>query len=141
MNTNRNLFYPRLSYRWFATRGWAYGAALALGSASLWLRPVDLPFDNVFIIVPFANAAIAMLLLGTFPEHLHLRLYAIAASVFATLIRAWGIMTGLDNGTSDMSRVSASIIWLFVGYACWLLATFTSKIPMRKYTGKIRWYW
>lgn len=123
-------YFPRhLTYRWFATRGWCLGAAVAFAGAALWLRPLDLPIPVWVLGVAFGDAALAMLFLSWRPESLRFRLWAVAGSVSAALVRSWGLMFGV--GQSVTSRAAAVMVWLFIAYACWLMAMFTAKVPNR----------
>ena len=126
----RRYFPRRFTYRWFATRGWALGGFVAFLVAAIWLRPVNLPINSWVLAIAFGNAALGMGMLSIVPESTAWRLWAVAGAVFAALTRSWAILNG-DDPTSMSSKVAAAVVWLFVGYACWLLAMFTAKIPNR----------
>lgn len=126
----RRVFPRRFTVRWFATRGWAFGAAFTFGVCAMLFRPEPLSEPSWVLPVLFADAAVALGLLGWWPERQWLRLWAVFGSVAACLCRLWflGDNTAIDART----QFASGCIWLFIAYACWLLATLTAKIPSRR---------
>lgn len=132
MTTYRRHVIPRrLTVRWFATRGWAFGAAFTFGMTALFIKP---PFIyqtyGWMATVLFGVAACTMFGVAWWPESHRWRVLAVAFTMVAAGGRAWALI--LDSHSQPyQSRVIAATVWMFVAYACWLLAMFTAKIPNR----------
>jgi hypothetical protein len=121
--------FPHLSYRWFATRGWALGAALIFGFSCPLLVVYTGWVEEALIRTAFGVAALALFLSSLWPERLGARLFAVGAAVGASLGRATTIIfvSTLPDGT----LWAGVALWTWTAYACWLLATFTAKVPTR----------
>ena len=126
----RHLFPRRLTIRWFATRGWALGGFVAFTVAATLLRPVNLPVDSRFLAIVFANAAAAFGCLSWRPESHIFRLWVVGAAVFSALTRSFALF--LADEPSFGTRCASAVVWLFVAYCCWLLATFTANTASRE---------
>lgn len=126
----RRRFPRRLTIRWFATRGWAFGGCLAFLVAAVWLRPPGLDTPSWLLTTAFAGSAVSLGLLGWWPENRAFRLMVVAATVSTALLRSWALIVA-DQPPDLGSRAAASVIWMFIAYCCWLLATLTAQIPNR----------
>ncbi len=128
---SRHYFPGRLSSRWFATRGWALGAALTFGVTALFIKPPFIYETYGWLATSlFTMAALSMFGLSWSPESHRWRILSVLFTMLAASGRAWALI--LDSEAQPFqSRVIAATVWLFVGYACWLLAMFTAKIPNR----------
>lgn len=124
------MFPRRLTYRWFATRGWAFGAGATFLLTALLIQPPFLYETFGWLAsVTFGSAGFTMLWLGARPESHMLRVSAVMFTMLAAGGRAWALLlSGVGHWDT---RVIASAVWLFVAYACWLLAMFTAKVPNR----------
>lgn len=129
--TPRHIVPRRLTLRWFATRGWAFGGAVTFGVAALWLRPPMFPINVWWLVTGLGLAAVSLFATGLFPECMTARLLAVAFTVAAALVRSWALMVD-DSGQSWQYRAAAAVIWLWIAVACWGLATLTAKVPNRK---------
>ena len=128
----RRVIPRRLSVRWFATRGWAFGAAVTFLLAAWGLQPPFL-FETYGWVssVVFATAGITMGCLGLYPESVRFRVLAVAFTVCAGVSRASALLLMDHDPGLWRSRLIAATVWLFVAYCCWLLAVMTSDIPSR----------
>lgn len=128
----RRVFPRRLTVRWFATRGWAFGAGVTFLLCAVLFRPESFSSEmRVVMPVLFGLAGGTLIGVGYWPECLRLRLVAVTFAVTVTLARCWTLLFG-PGDTDTRTRVAAGVVWLFIAYACWLLATLTAKIPSRR---------
>jgi uncharacterized membrane protein YphA (DoxX/SURF4 family) len=127
--TPRRIVPRRLTLRWFATRGWAFGGAITFGIAAVWLRPPEFPIHLAWLVVGLSFAAVSLFAVGLFPECVSVRLMSIGFTVAVALIRSWALVTTAHQPWSY--RLSSAIIWLWIAFASWMLATLTAKVPNR----------
>ena len=127
---SRHVIPRRLTLRWFATRGWAFGGAITFGIAAFWFRPPVSAIGVTWLAIGLGLAAVSLLMVGLVPECVTVRLLAVAFTVTVTLIRSWALM--VDDAQHWHYRVASALIWVWIAVSCWGLATLTAKVPNRK---------